>query len=569
MITLVAAFIAGIVAGCLVGYLTANSKAVGLAQRLADLEVERGRLAGERDATARQCAADALVLSEQRERNANLEATLDSERAANGAAATELNTRIDRLQEAAEMTRQTVVELSAKNAALEQQRADLSLRCDELHAKLAERESALASMRDHERQTGEALATANAQLSAAKQLLADDEKRIEIIRNDVAKIFTNEAAAALADREKTFEKTVEERRTAIDALLSPITEQLGTLNNMMVQFDAGRQTTQATLTEKIENLQVSQQDVVARLTAKADAIEVAAGSLSTALRNPQVRGSWGERSLENVLEITGMSEFCNVELQERLRDEMGSGQPDAIVRLPRSNGKRVPIDAKVPKAFFLAASQAATDAERSAAMRDHANAVLHHAEDLAERNYVRYPEMVNFVFLFLPNEGMLHGALTALPELYERAYAKGVIITSPMTLSLYLEGLAAGWRLERQEQNAAQIASAAKELYRRLGIFAEHFIAVGAHLQKAARAYDDAVSSYNRRLLVQAQRLDELGAGDSGQRARVEGVVQRSVELRTLAIPCDERSNGASVTATQIDEAPEEPGTPLSLDLPS
>jgi DNA recombination protein RmuC len=559
----------GLVVGCSACYLLVRSKVASVTHRLAGVETERDTLVREREEVARQHASDALTLAEQRERNANVEATLESERAANAASVAELNRRIDHLQENIELTRQINTELTAKNAALEQQRIDLGHKSDELRTRLETRGAEMTGLRERERQTSEALATAGAQLQATQQLLADDEKRIEIIRNDVAKIFTSEAAAALADREKTFEKTVEERRTAIDSLLNPITEQLGALNRLMVQFDAGRQTTQATLSEKIENLQTSQQDIVARLTAKADAIEVAAGSLSTALRNPQVRGSWGERSLENVLEITGMSEFCDVELQQRLRDEMGTGQPDAIVRLPRSNGKRVPIDAKVPKAYFLAASQAATDAERTTAMREHANAVLRHAEDLAERNYVRYPEMVNFVFLFLPNEGMLHGALTALPDLYERAYGKGVIITSPMTLSLYLEGLAAGWRLERQEQNAAEIASAAKELYRRLGIFAEHFIAVGAHLQKAAKSYDDAVSSYQRRLLVQAQRLDELGAGDSAQRPRVEGVIQRNVELRAVAVAFDDQRNGSSAVVVQTDEAPEEPGTPLSLELPS
>lgn len=558
------AVIVGIIVGGAVGFLLANSKSAVLTHRLASTEENRDALARDLEAARNQQFEESRSLSEQRERNATLEATLESERKTNAAMVEELSERVRQLGVALESNGQTNTELNAKNAGLEQQLRDLARQSDRVTADLAKNEDELSRLREKERQIDATLAATSAQLQAAKQLIADDEKRIEIIRNDVAKIFTSEAAAALADREKTFEKTVDERRTAIDALLNPISEQLGALNKLIVQFDTGRQTTQATLTEKIENLQATQQDVVARLTAKADAIEVAAGSLSTALRNPQVRGSWGERSLENVLEITGMSEFCDVELQERLRDELGTGRPDAIVRLPRSDGKRVPIDAKAPGTFFLTASQAPSDSERSAALREHASAVLRHAEELADRNYSRYPEMVDFVFLFLPNEGMLHGALTALPDLYERAYQKGVIITSPMTLSLYLEGLAAGWRLERQERNAAEIATAAKELYRRLGIFADHFIAVGSHLQKAARSYDDAVSSYRRRLLVQAQKMEELGAGEVAQKPRVEGLVPRNIVIQTM----DSIGDGSSVES-EVAETPEEPGTPLSFELPS
>ena len=51
----------------------------------------------------------------------------------------------------------------------------------------------------------------------------------------------------------------------------------------------------------------------------------------------------------------------------------------------------------------------------------------------------------------------------------------------------------------------------------------EHFNKVGGHLSKAAKAYNDTVSSYEGRVLPQVRRLDELKVSETLPLALPEG----------------------------------------------
>ena len=45
----------------------------------------------------------------------------------------------------------------------------------------------------------------------------------------------------------------------------------------------------------------------------------------------------------------------------------------------------------------------------------------------------------------------------------------------------------------------------------------DHFVKVGGHLSKAAKAYDATMNSYERRVLPQGRRLEELKVSETLQ----------------------------------------------------
>jgi DNA recombination protein RmuC len=73
--------------------------------------------------------------------------------------------------------------------------------------------------------------------------------------------------------------------------------------------------------------------------------------LKKALRQPQTRGQWGELQLRRCVEIAGMTEHVDFELQQTLRTEDGRLRPDAIFHLPE--GRSFVADSKVPRDAFL------------------------------------------------------------------------------------------------------------------------------------------------------------------------------------------------------------------------
>jgi len=233
--------------------------------------------------------------------------------------------------------------------------------------------------------------------------------------------------------------------------------------------------------------------------------------LSDALRSSAARGRWGELTLRRTAELAGLSEHCDIAEQVTLGGPGAAQRPDMLVRLP--GGREVAVDAKAPLDAYWRASQASADAERDAALDEHARSVRRHVDALAARNYAALLERApDFVVLFLPDEGFLAAAAARDRALIEHALGKGVVLATPATLYALLGAVARGWRDARLEANTREVLVHARELDDRLALFVEHLAKVGANLGRSVEAYNRAVGSLESRVLPQTRRLRELGA---------------------------------------------------------
>lgn len=70
--------------------------------------------------------------------------------------------------------------------------------------------------------------------------------------------------------------------------------------------------------------------------------------------------------------------------------------------------------------------------------------------------------------------------------------------------------MALGWQHRAVEENARQIGQLGRECYKRLKDFTAHLENAGKYLGQAVGAYNQAVGSFERRVLVSARRFDEL-----------------------------------------------------------
>jgi DNA recombination protein RmuC len=233
------------------------------------------------------------------------------------------------------------------------------------------------------------------------------------------------------------------------------------------------------------------------------------GNLVTALRAPHVRGSWGEMQLRRVVELAGMLEYCDFRTQDSARDDEGRLlRPDLVVRLPGE--KTIVVDAKVPIEAYLDAVNEDDPDRKRAHLARHAGQMREHIAKLGQKRYWRQFDSPEFVVMFV-DEGLYRAALDQDGSLLEAGAENGVVVASPATLIGVLRTVAHGWQQERVAENARQIAALGRELYERLGVFAGHFAKAGRSLDTAVGAFNQAVSSFETRLLVTARKFPERG----------------------------------------------------------
>jgi DNA recombination protein RmuC len=237
-------------------------------------------------------------------------------------------------------------------------------------------------------------------------------------------------------------------------------------------------------------------------------------SLVTALRKPQVRGSWGEMHLRRAVELAGLTEHCDFTEQLTASSPDGRVRPDLVVHL--AGGKNVVVDAKVPLVAFLDAIEATDEDVRAGHLRTHARHLRTHVESLAAKSYwERFDPTPEFVVLFVPQDAVLDAALTHDKDLFEYAIAKRVFLTTPTSLIGMLLTVAHTWKQEALAQNAREVCDLGRELYKRLSAMGGNVEKLGKALNRAVGAYNDTVGSLERSVLPQARRFRDLRVSDA------------------------------------------------------
>jgi DNA recombination protein RmuC len=312
----------------------------------------------------------------------------------------------------------------------------------------------------------------SAYLTAKEQTIADDEQRVAGLKAQMAEIFEAKARAVIEIHATQFSKSADEKQAAIDGLLKPVQENLTALHGKVEELEK----TRAAATTELKT-------TINELMRRTDSLQIATTTLSTSLTgSSQARGRWGELHLDNLLERSGMSSYCDRDAQETFRDLDGGGRPDVLIRIPD-------VD-------YRAYLDATEEGERRAALTRHARAMDGHARALGSRNYGRFDGIAPMTIMYVPNEGMLAATFAEDPDIWERCAERGIYLASPLTLLLQLRAYAAGWQVVAQEENAKLIAGEATELYHRLATFTQALGAVGRGLATTTTAFIRATASY-------------------------------------------------------------------------
>lgn len=393
-------------------------------------------------------------------------------------------------------TRQVEVDCGHEDPAVVEARhtAALSELRHEGQVRLAEAERAAESQRVQvERELAAAKADVEARLAAASAESAGLREQVEGARQQLRELTERHA------REAQERQAAEQGESRVLQKLAPVATQLQQMQRKVEEIEEKRARQHGHLAEQIRATQES-----------AARSQQAAETLSGALRNNTVRGAYGETQLTSLVESAGLLNRIDFTTQESISADSGARRPDMVIKLP--GRKQMAVDAKVPYTVFIDASRPdLEEAERKRMFVQHAKAVRAHVDALAQKEYwTGLPTSPEFTVAFIPNDAILNAALDADPSLMEHAFAKGIVLATPVNLWAVLKTVAFTWRQEDLAENAQELVDLGRELYKRLGTLSSHVSKLGRSLERSVKDYNTFVGSLERGVLVTARKLDRV-----------------------------------------------------------
>ena len=345
------------------------------------------------------------------------------------------------------------------------------------------------------------------ELQAEKKQLQEREKWFEESRENLTHSFRNLANQIFEDKSEQFQKR---NKDSLDALLNP-------LKDNIKRFEKRVEDTYLKESEQ----RISLKEEIRQLKELNSQISEDAENLTRALtKDSKAQGDWGEMVLESILENSGLVKGREYEVQKNLVGEDGNqARPDVIVHLPES--RHMIIDSKVSLTAWTSYCAETTEEGRQQSLKEHLKSVRNHMDSLASRNYQRLAGInsPDYVLLFMPIEPAYAVAMEADPNLYQDASDRKVIFVGPTNLIIALKQFD-NFGLERQNQNAAEIAKKAGQLFDKFVGFSESMKEVGKHIDASQQSYETAqkrLVSGRGNLANRAKELKKLGANTTKQ----------------------------------------------------
>ena len=330
--------------------------------------------------------------------------------------------------------------------------------------------------------------------------------------NVVREQFQNLAATVL---DKTSERLRMENREAMEHITKPIGDSFAELQKALQESDREQAKTAASLTERLR--QVGEQ---------AERMDRTATRLTNALRGDSKQaGDWGELVLQELLDSQGFKRGFDYDIQDTITDADGfpvhnedtgrSMRPDVVLHYP--GHQDVVIDAKVSvKAYYDYVNESA-EPLRQQLLDRHVASLRQHARELAAKDYSRYIQpprtAIDFVIMYVPNEGALQVALQRDPKLWAEAFERKVFISSTQNLFAILRMIQIAWRQHSQTENQKKIVTLAEQLVSRIGLFAERMTKMGRDIDALSADFTDVQKSLDgtRGILQKANEMKRLG----------------------------------------------------------
>ena len=341
---------------------------------------------------------------------------------------------------------------------------------------------------------------AETELEAERRSIADKVRSQEELQQSLKEQFRTLAGDVLGEQSRRFK---EENRESMDIILKPFKDNISEFRSRVDAIFTQQTEQSGALKNELQRLMELNKQITTETT-----------NLTNALKgNSKVQGDWGEMILESILDNSNLIRGVHYQTQLNVKDEAGNNlRPDVVLNLP--NNKQVIIDSKVSLTAYVNYVSAESEAERRAAMTAHIASVRQHVKELGAKSYQQLLNSPDFVIMFIPNEPAFLDALKEDNTIWNDAYEKKVIISSPTNLFALLKIVDDLWRRDEQNKNHENIIKLGVTLYDQLVAFSTTLEGVGTSLEQAQAKYEEAykrLHTGNNNIVRVGEKLRKMG----------------------------------------------------------
>jgi DNA recombination protein RmuC len=356
------------------------------------------------------------------------------------------------------------------------------------------------------------------QNAVLQEKIAAQERNLDEVKKAMVDTFRSAASDALVLNNKQFldlaktqleakvkesEGNLDQRKSAIEEMLKPVRESIDSYKKRIEELEKGSKETFGQVSEMLSGIQKTH-----------SMLQKETGALVNALRNPRVRGRWGEIGLRRLVEYSGMLAHCDFMEQVVKEGEDGTMKPDMVINLPGNS--HVVVDSKLPLDAYLDALETEDETNRNNLLVKHSRDLRDHINKLSKRQYwSQFQPAPDFVILYMEVESAFTAALLTDKNLLQDAMNNKIILATPTTLMVILKSVAMSWQQHNITENALLIMEAATDFYERVNVFAGHLDKMGGGLKAALKSYNDAIGSWESRILPAGRKLEQLKATDA------------------------------------------------------
>ncbi|MDE2231759.1 MAG: DNA recombination protein RmuC [Candidatus Omnitrophica bacterium] len=291
---------------------------------------------------------------------------------------------------------------------------------------------------------------------------------------------------------------LEMRKQAIEHTVAGLKEELARYQQMLRESQGDQSRKFGSLENELKNAHQATQ----RLTETTV-------RLNNILGNVKLRGQWGERMAEDIIQYAGLIENVNY-LKQNVN--AASTKPDYTFLLPQ--GHCINMDVKFPLDNYLQMVNAAEAAQREGFEKEFIRNVKDRIKEIQNRDYINPSEnTLDFVLLFIPNEQVFSLIQEKMPDVMDFALRQKVVLCSPFTLYAMLSVVRQAHEHFRFEKDIKKIIDLIDGFTKDYELFKNRFEQLGELIGKVGGQYADISEKSFRKLDGKIQRIEDHKKG--------------------------------------------------------